>query len=81
MARNTMAMNGAPAAPTTTPTPAGVTAEVKAEFQAAKSDANKPTANASAEAVSVLHWSAGIVAAGIILLWVLGGIVFKNANL
>lgn len=37
--------------------------------------------NATAESKSVLHFAVGIVAIALLLLWVMGGIVFKNANL
>lgn len=36
---------------------------------------------ASAESKSVLHWSVGIVVFALLILWLMGGIVFKNANL
>lgn len=36
---------------------------------------------ASAEAESVKNWAASIVIVGLVFLWVMGGIVFKNASL
>jgi hypothetical protein len=38
-------------------------------------------APASMEAESVKNWAASIVIGGLVLLWVLGGLVFRNANL
>lgn len=36
---------------------------------------------ASVQAESVKNWAAGIVIGGLIVLWILGGLVFRNANL
>jgi len=40
----------------------------------------QPTVTTPA-AKSVVKWAAGIVFAALLLLWLFGGIVFKNANL
>lgn len=86
--RNTAGLNTSPG---TLNAPAGyggasaVNGEVKEHdltvLKAANSAHPVGRASASTDARSVLNLSATLVIAGTVLLWVLGGIVFKNANL
>lgn len=86
--RNTAAMNTSPG---TLAAPAGFggashvngsvqESEIKV-LRAANSSQPVGKASASPEARTVLNLSATLVIAGTVLLWILGGIVFKNANL
>jgi len=81
MARNTAQMSGTVS--TAVPTPGGHSAEIKSEYSSAMKGAvnAKNSIEVSARATSVLYWAAAIVIASVILLWMLGGIVFKDANL
>jgi hypothetical protein len=54
----------------------------EAESQMRVQSTNKGnTSGASPDAVRVVRWGAAIVVASVILLWILGAIVFKDANL
>lgn len=41
----------------------------------------RQTANASTEAYVVRNWAVGLIVAAVILLWIFGGVVFKNASI
>jgi hypothetical protein len=80
--RNTAQMSGT--ATTEVPTPGGTSAAIKSEYSDAKNGrvtGKSATEAPTARATSVLNWSAAIVLAGVALLWMLGGIVFKDANI
>lgn len=52
-----------------------------ATTKATNKNAQKGTATASTDAKSTLNYAVVIVVGALVLLWMLGGIVFKNANL
>jgi hypothetical protein len=84
MPRDVSALSGAISAP---PTYGGRTAPVILDTNGTTSVEHSITSNtvegaeASARAYLVLHTSCAIVMVALILLWVFGGIVFKNANI
>lgn len=84
--KDVSALNGTLNAP---PAYGGSGAPVEAEFGATPTVATKAvnaksvstTAEASASAKAAVKFAAAIVVGSLVLLWVFGGIVFKNANL
>ena len=80
--RDTSAYSWSPGV-TNPPALQAVADNANAELRAAKKGKAPAASKASAslEAVSVLNWSAAIVIGSLVALWLLGGIVFKNANL
>jgi len=85
MPRDTSALSGALSAP---PTYGGRSASVILDTGGTTSvessiNSNSGVSNSqpSARAYLVLHTSCAIVLLALILLWVFGGIVFKNANI
>jgi len=86
MMKNTTAMNSAVNAPAgyggnapTSNTPTETPVVLKAVDS--NSDVASTASEIASKAVSTLHLSAALVGIGLVLLWVFGGLVFKNANL
>lgn len=83
--RNTAALNGPPTALSPTgPMPTTNASPVQAEFGSVIAEPGKERGvgvAASDEAMTTLHWAVGIIVVALLLLWLLGGIVFRNANL
>lgn len=83
--KDTSALNGtlnAPAQFGGKPAPiVGDTSSQLGAIQAVSSAGSKPSNNASAAATSALHLSVALLAVALVILWSLGGIVFKNANI
>lgn len=59
---------------------ASVSPEHEAQMKVESTNANR-TQTASPSAVRVVRWGAAIVLGAVVLLWILGAIVFKDANL
>lgn len=81
--RATAGMNATSAESAATAAPAMSGAAVQADFPQTVDTSNVVAKNRSSarDAVSTLHWAVGIVVVSLVLLWILGGIVFRNANI
>ena len=82
MARNTAALAGADTLRSTTAAkPGGTNAPVEADYSATSDVIAKTNGGVSRQTTAVLHTSVGILAVAVILLWLMGGIVFRSAIL
>ncbi len=59
---------------------ASVTPEHESQMKVESTNANR-SQTASPSAVRTVRWGAAIVIGAVVLLWILGAIVFKDANL